>query len=777
MVRTCPSDDLYELEMSTNLFFESYRKSIDQHLKNYIPGSGLRRNSITVPVVVHVLYNTDVQNVSDSQIYSQINSLNRDFSQVLSTKYKQAAGSKITFVLASADPQGFHTNGITRTYTDKKSFSTGAGIMIKEAGGKNAWPAQHYLNIWVGNVAGVLGFAYMPGSKNDGVVIGYRYMGILDKAPPFHLGRTLTHEVGHWLNLYHTWGLNIGCEVDDEVSDTPNSAEPNYGCRPDHTSCTEVDMVENYMDYSDDECMNLFTEGQITRMEALFAPGGYRSSIHNSPGLLEGIVHPCKNGIKDGKEQAVDCGGDCAPCDSAVLLSCGDGIQNNQEEGIDCGGDCGPCPTCTDGIKNGAETGIDCGGPCVPCPCISIGVYSLFDYIESIEINDTISHTGDNQGYKSDISKRFTLYTNTPNPIKLIPGQISQFSQEYWSIWVDWNQDNTFDTPKELIYRNSRLGIISDTIDLAAWFHQSIVPARDTYRLRIQMKWGEYGEGCEKIQFGEIEDYQVILQDGAVDLCTNGIKDIYEQGIDCGAGCIPCEIHYCTSSGKTSRYEFIQSVQLGDWHNVSGNNDGYIDFTPNAISITSGGKLNYKLQAGFGGNFILYEYWYVWADWNHDGDFEDAGELLLSESGTLSLSGSFTIPHGIIGSVRLRIQMKDSKAMDPCATFQFGEVEDYRLEITPSVLRMVKPSMQSAVIKLYPNPVSHKLNIVFDDLQKNKVDLCLINDLGQIVFSESIQPSLYSTYSMDCSNIPQGIYTIILHHGAGKQVQRISIIH
>ncbi|MEP7320929.1 MAG: GEVED domain-containing protein [Saprospiraceae bacterium] len=726
--RSCPSDELFKNELIQNPEFKKTRLLIDQHQKTFIPGQGFRNNLIIVPVVVHVVYNTPEQDIPDSLIFSQIEILNTDFGQIQTEKYPQAGASKLKFQLATSDPQGNKTNGITRTSTSTTKFKTGALIMSSEYGGTDPWPLASYLNIWVGNLSGVLGFAYMPGSRSDGVVISYQFFG-RNNTIPFNLGRTTTHEVGHWLNLYHTWGLSTGCETDDEVNDTPNSAGPNYGCQTDHISCVDTDMVENYMDYSDDACMNLFTEGQVQRMEALFSPGGIRSSILTTHGL--------------------DAGKD-------IVLS----IPINDP--------------CTNGIRDNNETGIDCGGSCGPCPCNSTGIFSMFDFIESIKINDSISITGDNEGIHTDYSKSFDLYTNTSNSISLNPGASDDPGWEFWSVWVDWNKDGFFGQ-EELVYRNYRLGTIKDTIDLRKIFKGKTMPSKDAYKLRTQLQWGNYGHGCDTFDFGEVENYIVVLKEIFIDPCTNGIKDGTETGIDCGPACKPCAQRYCESKGKVSKYEFVQSVTLNNWTNTSGNNNGYIDFTSKSIKVNSGKDLSYTLTAGFGGNYSLTENWYVWADWNQDGDFVDPGEKLLETTSAIPITGTWSIPGNVDGPVRLRVQMRDSKKADACDQFAYGEVEDYELTIVKTAFRIFGISDQKVIINTFPNPVSQSLHISIPSLEDQLIQISLINELGQVYYSSSLNNELIQT--IDCSRIPQGVYSLIFSNEKIKESKRIIIVH
>ena len=276
---------------------------------------------ITIPVVVHVLYNNGAENISDAQILSQIQVLNDDFRRFnadADDTWSQAADSEIEFCMATSDPNGVPTNGILRVPTSVSAFGTNDDMKFTSSGGSDAWPASDYLNMWVCDISGgILGYAQFPGgsSATDGVVCDYQYFGTVGAATaPFDGGRTTTHEVGHWLNLRHIWG-DGNCNADDFVADTPGSDGPNYGCAVGTVSCSSTDMVQNYMDYSDDACMNLYTVGQRNRMRALFESGGYRASLLASQACGEVVAPTCDDGIQNGGETGIDCGGpSCEPC-------------------------------------------------------------------------------------------------------------------------------------------------------------------------------------------------------------------------------------------------------------------------------------------------------------------------------------------------------------------------------------------------------------------------------------------------------------------------------
>ena len=251
---------------------------------------------IIIPVVIHVLYNTTSQNISDAQIMSQLQALNNDYrkqntdaSKIPAAFVPYAADAKITFCLAKIDNYGKATTGIIRKYTLATSWAADDGMKYTAQGGDNAWDSKRYLNIWVCNLFGrSLGYSSLPGSQadRDGVVIQYNVFGSTGNVTaPFNKGRTLTHEVGHWLGLKHLWGdANCG---DDGIADTPPQQNFNNGCPsfPHKSACSvndNGDMFMNFMDFTDDACMYMFTKGQATAMRGIFAMGGVRNSFLNS---------------------------------------------------------------------------------------------------------------------------------------------------------------------------------------------------------------------------------------------------------------------------------------------------------------------------------------------------------------------------------------------------------------------------------------------------------------------------------------------------------------
>lgn len=258
--------------------------------------SSAANSIIYIPVVVHVVYNTAAQNISDAQVQSQIDALNRDFRKLnadtvnIPSQFKSlAADVEIEFVLATADPKGRGTTGIVRKHTDVAEFRTDDKIKYSAQGGDDAWDANSYLNLWVGSMHKVLGYSSVPGCNAaiDGVVINYTAFGTINTSAPYNLGRTAVHEVGHWFGLRHIWG-DAACG-DDMVDDTPKQSGFTSGAPTGYrTSCNNApvgDMYMNYMDFTDDVRLTLFTKGQKERMRAMFNSGGPRYALLSSKGL------------------------------------------------------------------------------------------------------------------------------------------------------------------------------------------------------------------------------------------------------------------------------------------------------------------------------------------------------------------------------------------------------------------------------------------------------------------------------------------------------------
>lgn len=280
--RKCAAQDVLKAQLAADPTLALKMNQIEKSIQNSMLTGRLVNGKIEIPVVVNVLYNSNDENISNAQIQSQINVLNEDFNAgnsdyndvpTLFSEVKANVG--ITFVLEA----------INRKSTKKKSWGTRDSMKSSRKGGLDATSPETNLNMWVCTIGGgILGYAQFPGgnSATDGVVIDSKYFGLSGSAnAPYNLGRTATHEVGHWMNLRHIWG-DTTCG-DDLVSDTPEHNTANYGIPvyPHYSTCpgNPVEMTMNYMDYTDDPGMYMFTNGQKARMDALFISGGVRSGF------------------------------------------------------------------------------------------------------------------------------------------------------------------------------------------------------------------------------------------------------------------------------------------------------------------------------------------------------------------------------------------------------------------------------------------------------------------------------------------------------------------
>lgn len=283
--RKCSSDDVLQEQLKADPSLRQRMDAIEEFTRRFKENPQMDRlltnGVIEIPVVFNVLYRTAAQNVSLAQLQSQIDVLNEDFAATnadynLTSTYNSVKSGNIAI--------RFVLDAVNRRSTNTVSWSTN-DAMKKSAKGIAPTSPTTKLNIWVCNMGGgILGYAQFPGgsSATDGVVLDDNATGRTGTAAaPFNKGRTATHEVGHWMNLRHIWG-DATCG-NDQVGDTPTHNTANYGCPgAGHLSTcsgTPVEMTMNYMDYTDDACMYMFSVGQASRMLAVFASGGPRNSF------------------------------------------------------------------------------------------------------------------------------------------------------------------------------------------------------------------------------------------------------------------------------------------------------------------------------------------------------------------------------------------------------------------------------------------------------------------------------------------------------------------
>jgi hypothetical protein len=461
-VRQCATVEAFAAQLAADPTLAQRRAAIEAQTQSFEANPVANRTTavVTIPVVVHVLYNTSAQNITDAQIQSQIDVLNQDYSKTNSdyTKTPSAfaglvANVGVQFVLAKQTPTGAATTGIERKQTSTTSWGTNDAMKKASTGGLDAWNSAKYLNLWVCNLSGgVLGYAQFPGgaAATDGVAILTTAFGKGGSAQaPFNLGRTATHEVGHWLNLNHIWGDDgTACTGTDNVSDTPNQADENYGTPsyPNPSCSNTSDMYMNYMDYVDDAAMYMFSTGQSSRMNALFASGGARA------GLL----------------------------------------------------------TSTGGQAPGGTT-----PPTTVTYCASKGTSVAYEYIDYVALGSLARSSGADAGYYNGTASSTTLTAGSTQTISFSAGFVSSAYSEYFKVYIDYNQNGVFTDAGELVV--SSAASTSATTRTGSF----TVPAsakNGLTRMRVVMSDNSATTSCGSFSYGETEDYSVNISGGTAKL-------------------------------------------------------------------------------------------------------------------------------------------------------------------------------------------------------------------------------------------------------------------
>ncbi|MDA7502199.1 M43 family zinc metalloprotease [Chitinophagales bacterium] len=727
---------------------------------------------ITIPVVVHVVYGTSSENISDAQVQSQIDVLNDDFRRNNSDAngtWSQAADTQIEFCLASVDPSGTATNGITRTSTSVSAFGTNDQMKYSSQGGKDAWPADAYLNMWSCDISGgILGYAQFPGGSpaTDGVVMDYQYFGTIGTATsPFDLGRTATHEVGHWLNLRHIWG-DGNCNVDDFVSDTPTSDAANYGCASSHSSCSSLDMVQNYMDYSDDACMNLFTEGQKSRMRALFEPGGAKASLLTSAAC--GVV--------------------------------------------------GPAPTCSDNIQNQGETGVDCGGPCDPCPCNGTNI------VVTIKLDN----------YPAETS--WTLTNSSGSAVASGSGYSSAGTTVSVSSCLadgcyDFTINDSYGDGVCCGYGNGSYSVTDGSSSVASGGSFSSTETTNfclgggptpTCSDNIQNQ-GEEGVDCggpceacvpdptcsDNIQNQGEEGVDCGGPCIACPTCTDNIQNQGEEGVDCGGPCSPCggggecsdvdvDDHdfeagwgVWNDGGSDSRRSYNDrnyangnycvrlrdntstSTMTTDNLSLNGFEEVTIDFSYYARSMENGEDFWLQASLDGGANYQTVVTWARGTDFNNNTRYYES----------VTMTGAFT------NSTRLRFRNDASGNSDwvyiddviitGCASAARLSGEDTEESNELAMIEQLSQENSISELVLFPNPASNFLNVSFNLLQESPVQIVVMDMAGRVVIIEEIESKGVGQYDLQLptADLNSEIYFVHLITNDSRTTKRFVVIH
>jgi len=539
-LRNCGTMEAHEHQLQTDPEMQKRLDNIEWQTENYIKGGGaaqkLNGTIITIPVVFHVVWNSTAQNVSDAALLAQLDVLNKDFrklnadaSLIPSIFAGVAADCEIQFCMAQRNPQGLASTGIVRRQTTTTAFSTNNNVKFTANGGSNAWDASRYLNIWVCNLSnGVLGYAQFPGgaAATDGVVVLFSTLPGGTSAP-YNKGRTGTHEVGHWLNLRHIWG-DATCGS-DFVADTPPHNAANYGCPASghRSTCTgtPVEMTMNYMDYTDDACMYMFSAGQRDRMNALFATGGTRASLLSSNGCTPVAPSTCgvPSGLNTTNITLTSATLNWAAVSGATSYNVrirvvGATSWNNFTASSTSLGVTGltagtqyefqVATVCSAGTGNFSASSTFTTTSSGPTYCASRGNSAADEWIDLVSFSGINRTSGSNGGYIFISSPSASVVRGRNYTLSYSAGFRSGYSaRQYWKVFIDWNNNGLFtDAGETVVNRNSTsAATLSTTITVPS------TAVLGTVRMRVSMKWNSTQTACETFSYGEVEDYNVII--------------------------------------------------------------------------------------------------------------------------------------------------------------------------------------------------------------------------------------------------------------------------
>ncbi|MCS6991523.1 MAG: M43 family zinc metalloprotease [Chitinophagales bacterium] len=753
--RKCGTMEYMEWLMVQDPALKSRREAIEQFTQKWIAeNAGAPRTVYTIPVVFHVVYNTSAQNISDAQIMAQLDQLNADFrrtnsdaSNTPSVWQSTAADCEIQFCLAQRDPNGNPTNGIIRKSTTVTSFSSNNNIKFNSTGGSDAWPASSYLNVWIGNLSGgLLGYAQFPGgnASTDGVVVHYTTVGSISSpgsGTPFHLGRTLTHEVGHWLNLYHIWGDDgTSCSGSDQVSDTPNQAGATSGCPsfPKTDACTGGPngiMFMNYMDYTNDACMNMFTAGQKTRMRAVLATGGARASLASSLGCTPpstscatptgvtassitsssatiswGAVSGASSYNVQYKPSSSSTWTTISSSSTSVTLTglTASTTYNVQVQAVCSGG------SSAYSSQVSFTTSSSGGGPSY---CASNGNSQQYEFIDYVAIGSIARTSGaEAGGYYNGTSLSTTVNKGINYTLTVSAGFTGTVYTEQWAVFIDWNIDGDFADAGETAasFSSSGSGNVSVTISVPS------TAATGTTRMRVSMRYGSAPPSCGSFDYGEVEDYSLNIQTGS-STCT----DVGEPGNNSSS--TPMAI----TVGTTLSAQISSSTDK-DWYSFSNSSSAkHIKITLTNLPA----DYDIKLYNPSGTNVKTSE------------NSGTTNETIIYNNGPV---GTYKIQVYGWNGAHSTTQCYNLLVQTSSSPFRYAEDGETVNEF---------PAESQLVV--YPNPVSEQLTLKFTVAEKGPAQVHVYNLMGERLFAgQALAVPGSNVYHIPVYNWAPALYVI-----------------
>ncbi len=776
--RNCSAMDVLDRQIQEDPTIVDRMEQLEQFTNKVINSNSdaLKVNGIiTIPVVVHVIYRTSNENISEAQINSQIQVLNDDFRRMNSdatNTWSQAADTQIEFCLATVDPNGSATSGITRKSSTRSEWGTNDAMKYSSQGGVDAWPASDYLNMWVCNIGGgILGYAQFPNTGSaatDGVVMSPQYFGTTGYvSAPFDGGRTTTHEVGHWLNLRHIWG-DGNCNADDFVSDTPTSDAANYGCSTGHVSCSSTDMVQNYMDYSDDACMNLFTQGQTDRMRALFASGGARASLLSSNGCGSsnggGGDPPPPTGCNDNEvnininfdNYSEETSWQITNASGAVVASGGNyGSGQSSISETACLGD--GCFDFT--INDSYGDGICCS--------YGSGSYSVSSG------GSTLASGG---SFTSSETTNFCFNNNPPpascgTPTGLgVTGVTDVDATLTWSAVsgaASYNVDIL--SGGTVVYSttstSTSLGITGFAAGSTYQFAVQAVCSGATssfsgnYTFTTNSSNGGGGTGgCDTVDSHDFESGWGIWNDGGSDSYR------INSGTYAGSGTYSIRLRDNTSS----------SVMTTDNLDLSAYNEVTVDFHYYANSMEN--NEDYWLQVSTNGGSS----YQTISSWARGTDFDNGVKYTESVTMTGTFSANTKIRFRCDASANADQVYIDDVVITGCATgrmagAQLSKIEDAINEEAPAEsARIVN---DNSVMNVYPNPAQGQVRVDYQLSEVNEANLMVFDLSGKLILNQAIvAEENMQTLDLDVSGLNAGVYYVNIVSSKERLTKKLMIV-
>lgn len=787
------------------------------------------KTTITIPVVIHIVYNTTAENISDTRVYEQIDVLNRDYAglnthsmQAFSTTLKANTG--LQFCLAQKDPNGNPTTGIERRQTSVTEFSyTNDPVKHYSTGGLDAWDVTKYMNIWVCDLpSGLCGYAQFPAylagvttygvNATFGLVVDYTCFGVTGTTAPQNQGGTTTHELGHCFNLYHTWG-DVGdvwynyCLGSDQCADVPNqyqstptaSTSTTYtGVRTDQ--CTYVSpgiMYTNFMDYTGDQEWANFTPNQTSRIQACFASGGPLYSLT----LSDACTPPGTTcGVPSGLNATSVTTTSATLGWTAVTGATSYSIQYRQTgtttwttltsstNSITINGLTAATSyefqvqtVCSSGSSTYSssytfttQSIVTCG---VPSGLTATSITTSSATLTWTAVSGATSY---NVQYRQAGTTTWTT-TSTSGTSLAISGLVSSTTYEFQVQTVcssgtsAYSAAATFTTltpvscgvPAGLTATNITTGSVT-----LSW---TAVTGATSYSVRIKpvssTTWTTATATTTSINFtGLTANTQYEFQVSAT--CSGGTSAYSASALFT----TPQASGYCTSNSLNySTYGYIYKVSVGTFTKYSGAS-AYSNFTSYVIPLTPGSYTSLSFSNGA----FTFNYWRVWIDYNKDGDFLDAGEQVWSGYGNAP-SGGFIVPSTASGQTRMRVSMKTYSYPSPCEIFSYGEVEDYTVSFGASkqpsfaFYEEFLPAPVISDVLVFPNPASGNAKVSFSSDNDCRISLKMTDPTGRTVFAKESDATKGSNeINLDLYGLPDGLYFIEMSEG--NCVERVKLV-